>query len=506
MKFERVAHILGSVFKVYSLFLLIPFFGSLYWDEDVASSPVSTLLPFEVKMTTASFAITFLFVFLLGFLLTTLSPKIEEDLREREAFFIVGAGWMFCSILGAIPFLLTRATRDPTVALFEAMSGITTTGFTALQLPMEQYADSVHLWRGAMQLFGGLGIVLVAVAVISRLTEGAAKLLSMETGGAEVARLRPKLSQTAKTLFGIYLIINVLCFVALWIAIHTTGVRLPWKRAALDALIHSFTAVATGGFSNYTDSAMAFQSTTVNAILWFFMAACGVSFVLYYRTLISGPKALLQHPEFRFYVFIIAATTVGMGLLLQAEGLATGWSFGHAAFTATSAITTTGLTIDSPTSYPDGAKLVILLLMFTGGMIGSTAGGLKVARIYLLLRLTWQELQRLLHPHAITIVKMGGRVFPDDAMRRTVVFFFCYVTIFIAGALALAGFGYDLETSLSGSAATLGNVGFGFGAVSLSFGEGIPAGGRLLGTLLMWLGRLEIFAVLLLFVPGTYRD
>lgn len=506
MKFARVGYLLGSVFKVFALFLLIPLLGSLYWDEDVRPSAISEILPGTLRETTATFLLTFIFVFLLGFLLTATFPKIEEDLREREAFFVVGFGWLFCAALGGLPFLLSGATRDPTVALFEGMSGITTTGFTALDVPLERYPESLHLWRGSLHFFGGLGIVLVAVAVITRLTEGAHKLLSMEAGTGDVTRLRPKLSQTAKSLFGVYVTINLLAFVAFWLALRYTGDRLGWKPAAYHALVHSMGTIATGGMSTRTDSIAAFDSSLFNTLVIFAAFASGVSFVLYYRVLHGGAGQLWHHPEFRFYVTMILLSAVAVAAFLLYEGRTAASGVAHALAAVVTTITTTGYTTTNLDAFPDGAKLFLLLLMFTGGMVGSTAGGIKVARIFLLLRLSLQELQKLLHPHAVTIVKMGGRLFPEDSMRRIVVFFFAYVTVFIAGALGFGLLGFDLESSLSASAASIGNVGFGFGAVAIGFASPVPEAARVLATLLMWIGRLEIFTVLLLFIPATYRS
>jgi trk system potassium uptake protein TrkH len=437
---------------------------------------------------------------------STLSRDRHAELREREAYVTVGAGWFLCALLGALPFLLTRATSDPVVALFESMSGITTTGFTALDFPLEQYPESIHLWRGALHFFGGLGIVLVAVAIITRLTEGAAKLLSMETGTGDVTRLRPKLTQTAKSLFGVYVTINLLCFVALWAGMALTGERRGWKDAAYHALVHSFSTVATGGLSSRSDSIGAFGSDAVNLTVWFFMVVSGVSFALYYRLFHGDYASFVSNPEFRFYLSITLLTSIGVAGYLWVDGHTVVGAFGSAFFHVATTITTTGLTYVNPDSYPDGAKLFLLLLMFTGGMVGSTAGGLKTARIYLLLRLTFRELQKLLHPHAVSVVKLGGRIFPEDSMRRIVVFFFVYVTTFIGGSFAFAALGMDLESSLSASAASLGNVGFGFGSVAAGFMDPVGPLARMLSFFLMWLGRLEIFTALLLFVPATYRS
>lgn len=507
MKVVRVVRTLGSVFKVYSVFLLLPLLASMFWDEDVVAQGYD-VLPFELKVTTIAFALTFFFVFLLGFTLTSLASRGDDELREREAYFIVGFGWLACAVLGAIPFILSGATRDVTVALFESMSGITTTGFSALTAPLEQYPESVHVWRGTLHFFGGLGVVLVLVAVIGRLTEGAAKLISSETGGGGVTRLRPTLSQTAKSIFGIYITLNTLLFIAYWLAIRFTGETHDWKSSAFHALVHSMGTIATGGMSTRSASLAAFESDWLNWISFVGMFLGGVAFVLYYKVLTQGWRPLTQSHEFRFYLTVLTAAGALVALSLWRAGAALDSSVGHAMHAAITTMTTSGYLITDVDAFPDSAKLVMLFLMFTGGMVGSTGGAIKLGRIYLLLRLTFREFQKLLHPHAVAQVKVAGRILPEDSLRRIVVFFFTYVTVFIAGAIGFALLDFNLQSAIGASASSIGNIGFAFGQVSHGFYDQGPLGpeARMLSLFLMWLGRLEIFSVLLLFIRGTYRN
>lgn len=507
MKFLRVARALGAIFKVYSFFFLIPLVGSLYWDEHVGPSGIRNPLGSgDFRTTTVSFALTFLAILLLGYLLTTLAASTKNDpLREREAFFVVGAGWFFCAILGAIPFLLAGSTRNPLVALFESMSGITTTGFSALEVPLEQYPESIHIWRGTLHFFGGLGIILVAVAVLGRLTEGAHKLMGWESSVGEVTQLRPKLSQTAKTLFGIYVGLNLIVFLFLWFSFHLGALRLSWKQGAFEALVTAFGTIASGGFSTRTQSVEAYGVDTVRWIVFFGMVAAGINFALYFRLLAGDIRSFFRDTEFHLYITMMVLAIGGVAVFLLRADQTTEFAVVHGAFQVVSAITCTGYTSTNADAFPDGAKLVLLLMMLTGGMVGSTSGAIKIHRINVLLRLVFEEIRRLLHPHAISILKVSGRVLPDDSIRRIVVFFFTYVTVFVAGAFAFGFLGFDLQSALSASAATLGNVGYGFGQVSSGFADASEAE-RLLAILLMWVGRLEIFTALLLLVPATYRD
>lgn len=498
MKARRIARTLGKIFQAYSAFFLLPFIGAFIWDEDV---PTLAGIP----VTAVIFGISALLVFFLGLVLSTLAAEAEEDLREREAFFIVAAGWFMCAILGALPFLLYNPQWDPTVALFESMSGITTTGFTALSGALESYPASIHVWRGTQNFFGGIGIILILVAITGRLTEGAVKLLSTEAGS--VTRLRPKLSQSAKSLFSVYLSLNLVVFLLFLFAMHFTGERHSWRMASFHALVHSFAAVATGGFSTRSLSVEAFDSAFVDAVAFVAMFAGAISFVLIYQAVTGlGLRHILRNPEFRFFVATILLASIAIGLFLVEDGRGLAYAVKYGPWTVVTTIATCGFTNTNVDLFPDGAKLVLLLLMMTGGMVGSTAGAIKIGRIQTLFSLTLREMQKLLHPHSVAIVKVGGRLIPEESMRRIVVFFFTYVTVFIAGAMAFAGLGFTLDTSLVASASSLGGVGYGWSGVFNGFGDTVPWAARLVGTALMWLGRLEIFAVLLVFAPATYRD
>ena len=506
MRFSRVLRGLGSLLRLFSFTLLIPLAGSLYWDEDVAMTGIPAPWGGEFKVTTVAFALTFLFILLLGFTLTAVAPATLEEIRDREGYFIVASAWLILSSLGGIPLLLTQTTADPVTAYFEAMSGLTTTGATALDLGrFDEIAPSVHLWRATLHLTGGLGIIVLAVAVFARLTEGAYRLMAAETPGGTVTRLKPKLTETAKALWIIYVGFNVALFLLLWPLIHFTGARLSWKEAALDALIHSMSTIATGGFSNHGDSVMFFASDAVTWVLVAFMFLSGVNFNLYWLALAGRPQRIFRDAEFRFYAGMVFAAGAVMAWSLWNANAGIGAAIEGGFFHAVSFMTTTGHTAADHNAFPELGKLILFLLMFTGAMVGSTAGGLKVLRIRLLFLLTRRELDKLLHPHAVASVKIEGRILPDDTIRRVVVFFFVYITTVLIGSLAFAFIGFDFLTSVSAAAALTGNVGPGFNAVAYTF-DAVPPLGQVVGILLMWLGRLEIFTAVILFVPGTYRD
>jgi trk system potassium uptake protein TrkH len=494
---------LGGVLKLFSFGLLVPFAASFVWDQDVATARVP-LLPIEAAATTVVFGLTFLFAILLALTLQFYGVRELDELREREGFLIVGFVWLLLPLIGGIPFLLTGAIAYPLDAFFEAMSGVTTTGATVMAFPLEQYPESVMLWRAMLQWIGGIGIIVLSVSVLSRVTQGGHRILAMEAPGDTIERLKPRITETAKTLSRLYFGFSVIIFVVYLILMRYGPRPLEWGQAGYDALLHTFTTLSTGGFSNRTDS-LAFYGS--DPLLWaatIFMLVAGGAFPLYWAAFHGKVRRLFTNGEFRFYLLIFAGAAVLIaGALWGATGAA-GQSATHAAFQAASFLTTTGYTSANHNAFPDAARLVLFLLMFTGGMAGSTAGGIKVFRIHLLFKLSRREMQKLLHPHAVATVKTEGRIMPEAAIRRIFVFFFIYLTLFIAGAIVYMQVGLNLVGGLSASASAIGNVGPGFDTVASTFAD-MPAIGKVVAILQMWLGRLEIFTVLLLFIPATYR-
>ncbi len=504
MKVLRLARIFGSLLRVFSVFFLIPLAASLYWDQDIPNETPFGDGTIPVKVTTFAFFGGFVVTLLTGYAASALAAGHEGELRERESLFVVGTSWLICALMGGIPFIVSGATRDPSIAFFESMSGLTTTGYSALALPLERYAESIHVWRATLHLFGGMGIVLIAFAIVSRLTEGGARMAGGEAGG-DVERLRPKLSHTARSLAFVYMGLNFVAFVAFWFAFRFSPVVGSWKEAAYEAYVHSVASVATGGFSTRTASLAAFDSHTVIIVGTVAMLLGGISFPLYFRAVRQGIGIILRNHEFRFFITVILLAFLGVALFLYRQGQEPWFIIEHGLFQVISAIVTCGFTSTDPGAFPDGAKLIMLFLMFTGAMVGSTTGAIKISRIELLIRMTLDEIQRLLHPRAVTVARFAGRIIPEGSQRRVIAFFFAYVTTFIAGALALNLLGFDFSSSIVASAASLGGVGFGWGMAG-GFADPILPAARVVGVLLMWMGRLEIFTVIILFFPRTYRD
>lgn len=503
MRGRRVTAGLGGILRTFSWAALVPAAASLAWDEGVATHDVPWV-PFDLRTTTVVFVLLFAFIRLLGDLLQFHGVKELDAMREHEGFVLVGAAWFILAALSSLPFLLLGATGNPVDAVFESMSGLTTTGATVLTGRLESYPPSLMLWRGLLQWLGGIGIVVVAVAVLAQVTEGGHKILAMEAPGDQFARIQPRFLATARALARIYAGLTALLFGLYLLLMHYGPVALPWSQASYDALLHAFTTMSTGGFSHRTASLAAYGHAPLFWVTTVFMLVAGGSFTLYWMTLRTRHKTIWKSPELRFYLGVFAAAALIISVSLFLDGRNVVDAATHGAFQTASFLTTTGYTSTAHDAFPDSAKLVLLLLMFTGGMSGSTAGGIKTFRILLLLELVLRETQKLLHRRAVVPVKMDGHAVPFQAIRRILVFFFAYLFLFLLGSLAYAAMGLDVVSAFSASAATQGNVGPGLGDVATTFAT-VPWPGKIVAIVQMWLGRLEIFTVLLLFVPATYR-
>ena len=442
----------------------------------------------------AIFALTGLVVFALGIGLVYLSSGRERRaaaLRPYLGFTAVTLAWLAAAVAGAIPFLLTGTFSNPIDAFFEAMSGFTTTGATLLE-DFNQ-PDAIFWWRSLMQYLGGIGIVVLVVAIAPVSGTGIQRAFYAEVSGVTADRLTPRIIDTAKILAGIYGVLTAIAFIA-YVA---TGMN------AFDGLNHTMTTVATGGFSTNPDSIAGFHSIGIEMVALFVMILAGVNFAFYWRA-IKGQDLMPQLAEVRAYLMILggAIVAVTISLLIASDVGGFAQTVREAAFSVTTVMTGTGYVTGDFDSWNDFARVLILIMMFTGACAGSTAGGIKVIRISLLFKAARQELDRQLQPSAVQVLRMGGRPFSEQVRRAVLGFFLLYVLVYAFGSLAMASTGVDPVTAISASAATLNIVGPGLGEIGAteSF-TGIPEGGRLVGALLMLTGRLEIFTVVALLAP-----
>lgn len=443
------------------------------------------------------FAVCMPLCFLLGGTLTYhgTRPSYDRELSNREGILIVVLTWVLTAILGAIPFVLA-GMLDPAGAFFEAMSGLTTTGATALS-SIEGWPKSLLFWRVWMHWLGGLGIIVIFIALLPGITGGAVHLFNTESTGFSDERFRPRLKEMARSLFYIYgFITGTTAFFLL-----LGGVDL------FDAVTHAMSAVATGGFSHYNDSIAHFHSGFVEFVLGAAMVISGGNFALYHNLLQRGPRVLWRDDEFRWYAALLAFLTGVVTLDLMAEaGGALPESFRAAFFQVASFASTTGYVSADYDRWPSLAKICLMLLYFTGACAGSTAGGIKISRFVVLMRGVRVGAWKALHSRDVRPVLFNGHKIGNSVFHLILNFFFLYIGVFVAFSAAVVAAGTGIKEAVTGVAACLSSVGPGFGSVIGAAGNfsSLPAAAKFLLAIVMLLGRLEMYAVLVLFHKGFW--
>ena len=421
----------------------------------------------------------------------------NASLQTRDGFLVVVLSWVVGSAFGALPFVITGAIPSYTDAYFETISGYTTTGASILT-QIEGLPYSVLFWRSLIHWLGGMGIVVLTVAILPRLGIGGLKLMRSEAPGPTLDKLTPRVTETAKILWGIYLALTVVEVALLLIA------GLDW----FDALTHTFGTLATGGFSPRNASVGAFDSAFVDWVVTVFMLLAAVNFSLYFHAFRREVGHLARNLELRVY---LAVFVVGVALVtLSVSGSvyeSVGEGLRHASFQVASILTTTGYATADFDVWPPLAKGVLLTLMLVGGCAGSTAGGVKVIRLVTLFKQGLNELKYLVHPQGIFTVNIGDRPVKKDILFPVAVFFFLYVTLVMVTALIVAAAGQDLVTAISTGLATVGNIGPGFGNIGPSHNYAhFPDLVKWWLSLAMLTGRLEVYSVLVLLSPAFWRN
>jgi trk system potassium uptake protein len=421
----------------------------------------------------------------------------STTLRARDGYFAVTMAWVAAAAVGAVPFLLHGTFDVASGAFFESMSGFTTTGATLLE-EIERQPHAILLWRSLMQWLGGVGIVVLVVAIAPATGLATQRVFYAETPGVTAERLTPRIADTAKIIWAVYLTLAGLGFLAFFLAGMT-----PWE-----AINHILTTVATGGFSTRTASIAGFDSLAIELVAIVFMTAGGINFGFYWLALRGRDRLWPQAAEVRAYLLVIVGGTavVTLSLLLADDGAGIEDSLRASAFTVVSVVTTTGFITADFDTWADFARLAILALMFIGGCAGSTSGGMKVIRLMLLGKASAQEVQRHLQPKAVQVLRTRGRVFSEEVRRGIFVFLAIYLAVCIAGALVMAALGLDFITAIVSAVATLNVIGPGLAEVGASESYiAVPEAGRWVLSALMLVGRLEVFTVLVLLTPAFWR-
>ena len=421
--------------------------------------------------------------------------KNRHRINTREGIFLVAAAWITGSVLGAVPFFLSGFVPRFVDAVFESVSGFTTTGASIIP-DVEILPKSFHLWRGMTHWLGGMGIVVLTVAVVPALGVGGFNLLRAETSGPLKEKMTPRTTETAKILWLIYC-----CLTVVMIALLCAG-----GMSFFEAVIHGFSAMGSGGFSTRNGSIAAFNSPYIEWVCTVFMLVAGFNFTLIYRLVQRRFREAAVNSEAKAYgAVILAAGCLAAFFLLPHAGSAEK-AFRLAFFDVASILSTTGFVIDNHNLWPAPARLIIFLLLFCGGCSGSTAGGIKVIRHTILVKQMKNELRRILWPSAMSSIRLDNRPGRKDVVYSVAGFIALYFFLLFAGIAVTAAAGMDLYTAINASAICVGNVGTGFGElISGSVIAASPAWVKIMLSFLMIAGRLELYTVLILFTPAFWK-
>ncbi len=483
MNWSVVQRILGLLLMMFSLTMLPPIIFSLAFDDQ-------SWLPFF-----QGFGLTLL----AGCVFWFPVRKSHRDLRLRDGFLVVASFWTVLGTFGAAPLLFSEVpSMSLTDAIFESMSGLTTTGATVLT-GLDDLPKSILYYRAQLQWLGGMGIIVLAVAVLPMLGIGGMQLYRAEAPGpVKDTRLTPRIAETAKALWYVYASFTVVCGLCYW------AVGMPW----FDALCHAFSTVAIGGFSTHDASMGFFDSTAINLVAIFFMFAAGINFSLHFFAFRHiEVKHYGKDPEFRAYVLMLVTVSVIVITSLYSTVTYTtaSESLINGVFQAVSIATTTGFTTADFSAWPGALPAVLIFASFVGGSAGSTAGGIKVVRWLLVFKQGFREIVRLVHPNAEIPVKLGNNAVPFRVVDAVWGFFSIYVVVFGVMLIMMMALGLDQVTAFSAVAATLNNLGPGLGDVASGFMT-LDDRAKWLAITAMLLGRLEIFTLLVLFTPTFWRQ
>ena len=499
MNLKLVFYTLGNLLIFLAAAMLVPLLIALYYRSANGESDLG------------AFIFAFVTTLVVGVLLR-LTTKSEQELGNKEGFAIVALGWVVCALFGCLPYLFHGVfaaegrnwLTEFSFCYFEAMSGFSTTGATVLT-EVESLERATLFWRSLTHWLGGMGIVVLALAILPMLGVGGMQLFRAEVPGPQKDRLTPRIAQTAKLLWGVYVLLSVAETLLLWMG----------KMPLFDALCHTFGTMATGGFSTQNLSIGQYDSVYFDVVIIVFMFLAGVNFSLHYRALRGNFKGYIQDTEFRFYCFMLLLCT---GLVVwntmtarigEAEAVAYesfGTSLRHSAFQVVSIMTTTGYGTADFEKWPELSKFILVVLMFFGGCAGSTGGGMKQVRLLLLIKQGYTETKRLILPHAVLPVKLGTQVVPPEVMKNILSFFFIFIGILAVVTSMMAALGMDLISAAASTIATMGNIGPGLGSVGpIDNYAHIPTLGKFILSFCMLLGRLELYTVLVLFAPELWR-
>jgi len=480
MNWRIVARLLGILMVVLALCMSTALGWTLYYGEE---------------RTTRAFLISAGITMLAGIILFYPGRRETGTIGRREALLVVTSSWVLIGAAGAVPYMLDRAFTNYADAFFETVSGFTTTGSTVLT-NIETLTRGMHYWRTLTHWLGGMGIIVLFIAIFPQLGVGAKHLFKSEVPGPITEGLKPKIRETAATLWKIYLGLTVVeCGLLCWAGMDV-----------FDALCHSFATMATGGFSTRNASIGHYSSLPIDFIVMLFMFLAGINFSLYYLVLKGRFTALFIDREFRVYAGLVAmaSAAVTINILTVHPDIRDALRYGS--FQVVAVTTTTGFATDNFNLYPPFSKLLLVSLMFVGGSAGSTAGGMKISRVMVVFKASFIEIYKIFRPQAVRAVRLGRSVVCDEVTRSIFGFFAIAVLVFVFGSLFMGMLGLDIVSATTSVVATMFNIGPGLARVgSIENFAFIPTAGKLFLSGCMILGRLEFYTVLVLLIPDFWK-
>ncbi len=479
MYYRIVLRILGLLLIFLGGAMLLPLpFSFYYGDGDYVALLISS-----------GISLTF------GMLAFLQSPR-KRDLRPKEGFAVVTLGWVTFSLFGSLPYMLSGTIPSFTDAFFETMSGFSTTGATILT-DIEALPHGILFWRSLTHWLGGMGIIVLSLAILPFLGVGGMQLFKAEAPGPVVDKLSPRITETAKILWLVYLGFTV----AETILLLLGGMSL------FDALCHTFGTMATGGFSNYNASAGHFGSAYIDFVIILFMLIAGTNFSLHYHWLKGDFKSLWKSEEFRFYISLITGVTllISIDTYMNVYG-DTFETIQYTLFQVVSIVTTTGYGTADYEQWSASSQILLFALMFVGGCAGSTGGGMKVLRIYLLVKFSYSEIVKMIHPQAVVPIRIGSTIVDRKVMINIAGFFVIFALLTVIGSVIMAFMGLDILTALGAVTATINNIGPGLNKVGPTDNYAfIPDAGKWFLSFFMLMGRLELFTVIVLLAPSYWK-
>jgi len=489
MNKSTIANIIGALIAILGIALIIPLLISIaYGESDREGFLISSALSIIIGLPMWFF---------------TRKSKI---ISNKDGFLIVTLAWIVTAVIGALPFYFSGAIPNITDAFFESMSGVTTTGATIVGNPItlphlengiESLPHGILFWRSFIQWIGGMGIVVFAIAILPLLGIGGVQMFKAEVPGPVSDKLKPRVRETAKLLWAVYVGFTAAEVFLLGIA------GMSW----FDAICHALTTMPTGGFSTMNASVAGWSNSTIHYIIIFFMLMAGVNFSLHFKAVTGNLKVYFKDTEFKIFVSIVAMITIGIFLVISIDkGGMTHIKFRDALFQTVSIITTTGYGTYDYEKWSYVVQFTLFSLMFLGAMGGSTGGGIKVIRVYLIIKHGLMETRRLLHARAIIPIRIGSRYIDESIIRNTLGFFLFYMAFFGLTSAALTAMGIDITSAIGAAASAVGNIGPALGTFGPTDNYALlPDLGKWILSFAMLLGRLEIFTVLILFSRTYWR-